>query len=244
MRIFLSGKVSTADGDWRTKLVGSRYDRNSGDIPNWTIRRNGCVWDSDSIPEWPREPNTLVLGLHEYTGPYRIEFTERESYQQCSGDFHGSEVPGFHCVPDEASQMTIAGRCLAAIRKSDMVFAVINTPDCFGTIAEIGYAHACGKFVYLVVAHDKAQWEWNDYWFVQQLTDGYTEVSSEDGELPIQDLFKTAVVQWATTVSSLHTNEPPAPNLTRSLSAIQRWTSDPRARQEASRALDRMGRGD
>jgi hypothetical protein len=45
-----------------------------------------------------------------------------------------------------------------------MLFAYIDTTDCYGTLVEIGMAHAMGKPIYITFAH-KLLLEIREYWF-------------------------------------------------------------------------------
>ena len=56
---------------------------------------------------------------------------------------------------------------MAVIRKADLVFAWIDSLDCYGTIVEIGYAH--GRQKKIVIAGPEF---YKDLWFVYQFAGG------------------------------------------------------------------------
>jgi nucleoside 2-deoxyribosyltransferase len=55
---------------------------------------------------------------------------------------------------------------LAAIHRCDYLVAYITAPDCYGTIAEIQYAHMVGKPVFIAFAPGLASKTNNHFWFV------------------------------------------------------------------------------
>ena len=66
-----------------------------------------------------------------------------------------------------------ADRCLKWIQSTDALFAWISAADAHGTFAEIGYAKALGKSVY--VAFDRASLtdaDVRELWFIKRLADG------------------------------------------------------------------------
>jgi len=59
---------------------------------------------------------------------------------------------------------SVVSACKTAIDRSDLLFAWIDQLDCYGTIAEIGYAHAMGKMIWIAGPR-----RFRDMWFVYQL---------------------------------------------------------------------------
>jgi len=57
--------------------------------------------------------------------------------------------------------------CMHQIDKSDFVFAYINQDELYGTIAEIGYAFANDKFIWIVFANDELYYK---YWFINEMS--------------------------------------------------------------------------
>jgi nucleoside 2-deoxyribosyltransferase len=81
--------------------------------------------------------------------------------------YAGPFFTSWHGAMDIENHETIFKRNMDSIRKCDMLFAFIETDDCYGTLAEIGFAHALGKSVYVVFDHPM-RYRVRDYWFVTQ----------------------------------------------------------------------------
>lgn len=124
-RIYLAGKI-TKHG-WREDVLGFSSDNRTFDF------------DSDlsgELADWPHlqfqsDPSILPLI---YTGPY---------FQGCDhGCTHhvGHAWPGENYCGPTVPAHDVHQRCLRAIEASDLVFAWIDCLDCYGTLAEIGYA--------------------------------------------------------------------------------------------------------
>jgi very-short-patch-repair endonuclease len=128
--IYLAGKI--AKNDWRHDVVDElRY-----------------AWGRDyttPAPHWPRL-ETAVLGRLDYVGPYFM------------GDDHGcGHGPNTHgCADDDGmcgGAYPTPGRdgvrdlCLSAIRQADIFFAWLDDTTAHGTLVELGYATALGRYV-------------------------------------------------------------------------------------------------
>lgn len=177
MKIYLAGKMDQKHGAWRDALIDQDW-HNSRRKPFWELVRDSnessIDWGQLGIPPWPTTPNKRVLDLHEYVGPYRTTYTP-EIESKYTGYFHGSTVTGQHGQSNWDDHPAIIQECWKAIKRTDLFFAYINSPDCFGTIAEIGMAKAHG--IYVVGAFETgAEWAWSDYWFCGQLCDAVVRV--------------------------------------------------------------------
>jgi hypothetical protein len=142
MNIFLSGKVDDEHGRWRDHLLGTdyHYNRERGcveDLPRWAIYTTALdsrkQWkDNIGIAPWPTKPN-IVLDTHDYTGPFRQVVTDYDETKNL-GYFHGCTAGGCHGQMEPQDQRAVVSRCLMAIEQSDLVFAYLNSPDCYGTL--------------------------------------------------------------------------------------------------------------
>ena len=65
--------------------------------------------------------------------------------------------------------------CKRQIDRADIVFAYIDHNDCYGTLAEIGYAHAIGKDITIVFSNDRLK---ADMWFVDKMQRHSGDISS------------------------------------------------------------------
>lgn len=175
MRVYLAGKIGKQYGAWRDAILPTRHDPEMGeDVPVWVLLSDADdpEWGNRhyrcSVP-WPRAENRHVLGSHEYVGPYRTDLRGSWDWKHY-GEFHGSKVAGQHGASSGAEDGLIVEECRQAIARSDLVFAYINRPDCFGTLVELGYAKALGIFTALAIEVG-AEWDESDYWFVAHLVD-------------------------------------------------------------------------
>lgn len=130
--IYLAGKISRHD--WRDDVVPNLQE-------TWGGQWNSQSWSfRDSI--WPIIPRG-VLGVFDYTGPYFTE-TCGHSDEGCSQPEHRL---GSWCEGDEVGRRGTRDLCFAAIEKADIVFAWLNDTTAYGTLVELGYAHARRKTV-------------------------------------------------------------------------------------------------
>ena len=60
------------------------------------------------------------------------------------------KIYGLECLDISHSDENVQEYVIDLIEKSDMLVAYIETTDCYGTIAEIGYASALGKPCHIV----------------------------------------------------------------------------------------------
>lgn len=106
-----------------------------------------------------------------YNGPYFIACDH--------GCYHGNSTHGVGigkasehccCCVNETKEEKAYDDCLSYIRSSDIVFAYIDSMDCYGTISEIGYAKAIGKPIYIALdSNELSNDEIRDLWFVLQM---------------------------------------------------------------------------
>jgi hypothetical protein len=167
MRIYLAGKVEK--NCWRHDII-TRLRRVETSPGHWPILRGA------------------VFG-HDYVGPYFVSCDH--------GCYHG---PGQHgmggrqpqvCVDVQYTRSAIVSSCLAAIDKADLVFAWLPTQDAYGSIFELGYAHAQQK--HLVVATPDPKYL-PDVWFALtacQVVRGISPRSALGAFLRCCSLFST-----------------------------------------------------
>jgi len=87
------------------------------------------------------------------------------------GCYHGPESHGVGatnggCCGDYLTRDDVFRICKSQIDRAEILFAFIDCINCFGTIAEIGYAHAKGKeiIIYFETEHLK-----EEMWFVDKM---------------------------------------------------------------------------
>lgn len=153
--IYLAGKIT--NNNWRSQIV---------DDPS--ILTTGTTHDSDPTSTWPIKENA-ILGKFDYVGPYFVNASHFSgNYTELGENTHGTDgvVEWDHCGAERSAESERRVRYLAvtSIFNADLVYAWIDSTDCYGTIAEIGVAHALQKIV--VIAGPE---RFDDLWFVYQM---------------------------------------------------------------------------
>jgi len=70
------------------------------------------------------------------------------------------------CMGNYFSRDDVLSICKRQIDRADIVFAYIDCEDCFGTLAEIGYAHAQGKDLLIKFANENLR---KEMWFADKM---------------------------------------------------------------------------
>lgn len=151
LNIYLAGKISK--NCWRHGIVKG------------PMAGLGSCGDSLPFENPPEIVPSSIFGLHHFTGPFFIGCDH--------GCFHGRQTHG--AIPNKGFQLGAAelsspqikawARCMKGIRLCDLFFAWIDSDDCHGTLAEIGYAAGIGKFVSVFFDASKNT---NALWFAKQ----------------------------------------------------------------------------
>jgi hypothetical protein len=106
----------------------------------------------------------INCGEYNYTGPFFVGCDH--------GCYHGNNSHGNLslldgiCMSLDATKREVRKRCLDRVSQCDILFAYIESLDCFGTIAEIEHALVKDKFVVVAFAPGVATKFSNDIWFV------------------------------------------------------------------------------
>lgn len=249
MKIFLSGKVDEENGKWRDWVLGTDFTAIGIPIPRWCVRTVLPDYGStNNILPWPVRKK-VVLDTHDYTGPYRqIVIDDHEA--EHLGYFHRITAAGQHGQFYEGEQKVIVDRCKQAIDDSDIIFAFINSQDCFGTICEIGYAAGKGKFIIVAVGIEyfgnvnpcyMGQVNTPELWFACKMAQicQYQQSNEVEREFIISTLLNgiSTRTTWIPQKLSL-INEAAL-----SFNMIQKWSSDPRVRDEAAKMYAKIQKG-
>ena len=142
MNVYLAGKISEGENDWRSCY--DEYRPFSVNIDDVIGRR-----PVDFARFFGELPIICKYPYIKVTGPFFISCNH--------GCYHGEGTHGVgapdmemqyydkgHCWPGccggTFSQREVTQICKYQIARADMVFAYINSDSCFGTIFEIGYA--------------------------------------------------------------------------------------------------------
>lgn len=129
---------------------------------------------SDDHGCWHGEDNqsTFVHGVS-YIDSQKSIFNYKDNFQEtytsCEYGEIGDDAP--------LSNLDVTKRCFWQIDNCDAVYAYIDSPDCYGTLVELGYANAKNKPIYLVfpdsfdsVHEDGYDNLYRDFWFVRSLS--------------------------------------------------------------------------
>lgn len=167
--IYLAGKVGPKC--WRREIVGdslARWDRSPNDCP-WQMSDEDGNAGIAPMDDWPILMGA-IFGQHAYTGPFFIDCL---AGNHCKGQcWYGDDNHGIGATEKttEGHGLTVARMiphlCAGAIGASDVLFACVDSPDCYGTIAEIGYAKALGKLVWIGGPR-----MFRDMWFIYEMAD-------------------------------------------------------------------------
>jgi len=236
LKIFLSGKVDEEHGKWRDYFLVREYNYITHQYENpWTLKTtDGNIdWNNpNNLVPWPIKEKS-IFQAHDYTGPYKQIVVDAQCYKSL-GDVHGITSAGQHgCINDNEMQ-SIVNKCKCAIDAADIIFAYINSNDCYGTLSEIGYAVAKGKFV--IVAENNNE----SYWFARYIShfNGYNWQLSNETE---PEYLKRLLLEGISQYTVWKHPEPSLVNEARySFNQIKKWSSDPRVRSEADRMLSRI----
>jgi hypothetical protein len=150
---YLAGKITGTA--WRESIV-----------PGWSEENHSLAYgfaflDYEQDKTWAIVPNActeLGAGLH-FTGPWWKD-TASGGHSVSGASLHphgyGSQIQDCDLPDCEVRQLRteVLSAVQSAIGMSDMLFAWIDSADCYGTIYEIGYAKALGKPVVVGISED------------------------------------------------------------------------------------------
>lgn len=160
---YFAGKIHA--NDWRHNIVRGLRDIN----PDAS---------GTGYPSFPFDQ------LARYVGPFFISDDHKCAHGNAT---HGR---GENCTDDGDTADVIVRRSLTGIDQAGVLFAWINEADCYGTLAEIGYAKAKGKEIWIAISQDlidsgdidafvdcgkhcEPRNDRNEMWFIQHLADKY-----------------------------------------------------------------------
>lgn len=165
MKIYLAGKI--ARNDWRHSLVQG--------LESISATGYSSHHRAEFVKPWPILTK-VIFGEHDYTGPY---FTTGGGHGTNHGDnSHGVGADWVYghdlkCFPKD----DLVAACFDAIKKSDVLFAWLNSRDAFGTFIEIGVARGLGKQIW--IAHPTEQMI-DDAWFVYECANQVMQAASPE----------------------------------------------------------------
>lgn len=163
-KVYLAGKFSTDNPDnknWRSAIV-HQYE-------------NGAVFCS-RMDRW----------FNEITGPFPASSASGHDFViPCTHSLFGYGHRDYSLSTGVLDPKAVFDLCMDAISRCTVFFAWIDSLDCYGTLAEIGYAKALGKKIYIGI-DEKLEIPWasindstmehggdfveqDDLWFVKRM---------------------------------------------------------------------------
>ena len=154
--VYLAGKIS--DADWRNRIVREL---------------RGHIIDVHTI--YSSDPAETYIDELFVSGPFFIS-CDHGCYHghkthgvgaYSPGDFIDDEYPG-RCSGIGVPKSLVPSVCMSQINCSDFVFAYIDSPTCYGTLAEIGFAIGRKLPVAVMFANSAIK---DDMWFIAESAD-------------------------------------------------------------------------
>lgn len=158
-RVYLAGKIGK--NDWRHDVV-------SGLRGAWGEDLVGGAALTDQEP-WPVLAGAVLNGRADYVGPYFVSCDHGCTHNARSHAVEGGCVTLAETRNEYTNKVQIFSRCLLSILSADLVMGWINSPDCYGTLVELGFAAAHGKPVVVGFDQNELGDLVDDFWFLQQL---------------------------------------------------------------------------
>jgi hypothetical protein len=191
LRVYFAGKVRKGNEDWRSLIFNN--DRiMSHDICDGEMNvYRGDKWNAGTV--FYGGPSALSCDhgcWHRTDHGIVNEWNNDQDFTFDGGSVHvGREWPSWFVEPASCptgdnglSQKQAVERCMYQIHLAEAVYAFIDSPDCHGTLAEIGFAYALGIPIHLVfhdglknsrtvIDHDNhgVEMEHDDFWFIKQM---------------------------------------------------------------------------
>jgi hypothetical protein len=185
LNFYLAGKI--AKNDWRHALVKPTRASSS---PSWTLR--GVISQDEVHHPWLEALYEAIEGRDHYVGPFFV--ADDHGCFHGSGT-HGAGVGFAWCPCCEEERADVScnvchgpvmetgtldpcggaysglrredllNRCHGAIARCDVIFAWLDDPTAYGTLVELGWAHAMHKTIWIASPTFLP-----DLWFAYTLT--------------------------------------------------------------------------
>lgn len=135
----------------------------AGKIRPWDWRHRFCNVSTPTPEDIASGYEVKASNELTITGPFFISCDH--------GCYHGDGQHGIGaknggCMGDYYTRDDVLRICKEQIDKAEIVLAYIDAWDCYGTVAEIGYAHAAGKDIFIVFESDCFK---EDMWFIDKM---------------------------------------------------------------------------
>ncbi|WP_433426224.1 DUF559 domain-containing protein (plasmid) [Microtetraspora malaysiensis] len=151
--IYLAGKIGK--NDWRHDVVKD-------------LRGAWGTFGENIHEDWP-VLELAVLDRFNYVGPYFIS-DDHGCWHGAGTHGCGRDGEGGGCSSGGPHRELVRDLCLTAIRRTDVFFAWLDDTTAYGTLAEIGYAHALGKRIIIGAPKSSTLLD-DDMWFAQTMSE-------------------------------------------------------------------------
>lgn len=155
-KVYLAGKIT--HNWWRNEIYGGNGE------PDRTSGINvGHYWNTvDEYMDSEYDAGFCII-----TGPHSIGCDHGCFHDEHQAMHTATPTESAGCPADsEIKKDDVRNACCHQIEKSDIVFAFIDSLDCHGTLAEIGYAYGKGKFICMLFKNKTIE---KELWFVSQM---------------------------------------------------------------------------
>lgn len=157
--VYLAGKI--APYDWRHRFC---YYRGVPGEPEYIAA--GCTIDVND--------NLTITGPFFISCDHGCYHGDGKHGVGAVNSFHSDEWGG--CMGNFFTRDDVLNICKGQIDRAEIVFAYINQDDCYGTLAEIGYAHALRKDIVIVFSNDRLK---KEMWFADKMQQRTGKISNE-----------------------------------------------------------------
>ena len=168
LNVYLAGKISSKD--WRQELIDIRNNFYGNE--KYKIRNRMTLDYNDNIT---------------ITGPFFLS-CDHSCYHGDNSHGVGLSKRQYDSYGERNifSEKEVNDICLSQIRKSDVIFAYINSNSCYGTLYELGYAKSLGKKIIILFESGKLM---KDMWFIYQKADIVELVDKSERDYSIKRYF-------------------------------------------------------
>ena len=189
LRVYFAGKVSRGFKDWRAAIFSDEriMSQNAIEMPVFdghpvsvgTVIYGGPTALSCDHGCWHSSDHGIV---NPFDGDQNLA---DDDFLIHTGRAWPDELLAGGSCPDGVngiSKKEATERCMYQIRSADAMYVYIDSPDCYGTLTEIGYAYAMGIPIHLVLnlsvpssreifggPHNEEEIEHDEFWFVKQM---------------------------------------------------------------------------
>lgn len=168
--VYLAGKISKYC--WRHSFFPKPWSLRNWDSTPLFDYDDFCnnflgEYDDDCF-QWRPMQDAILIGDRwkiSYVGPF-FSGDDHGCGHKFDHGWTGLGGTGAECCYRSNGMGEIRDLCLQAIRDADLIFAWIDTQDCFGTIAELGYARALHKKIFVAGPE-----MFREMWFAYSLAD-------------------------------------------------------------------------